>query len=178
MKHVMVDLETLDTTETSIILSIGAVLFDVDKIESTFYVTLFPEQQAQEYKRTISPETVIWWIKQSKEAQTAAFLSGGRVHLETALEKFHEWYGNDPKRPIWSKPAHFDISVLGHAYRQIGMTTLPWLHTSVRCMRTLMKLLPNVKPDAAPTVAHNALDDAVAQALHVQLLLERLGDIQ
>ena len=174
----MVDIETLDNVETSVILSIGAVRFDEDKIEDKFYVVLSPEEQIREYNRTVNGETIRWWMQQSKEARDAAFLASDRQSLQTALSWLAQWYGNDDRRPIWAKPATFDISILNHAYRQLGETRPPWHYRSTRCMSTLMRLLPQVKPDAVATVEHNALDDALEQALHVQLLLAKLGELK
>jgi len=61
MKHIMVDLETLDNSSTSCIVSIGAVLFDFEKDEvyETWYLTV-DANSCVKAGLTMSPDTVLW----------------------------------------------------------------------------------------------------------------------
>ena len=69
---VMIDLETLDTSPTAVVLSLGAVAFDpyTHAHGATFYVefTNFLEQQTG-VGRTISPSTMLWWMQQNATAR-------------------------------------------------------------------------------------------------------------
>ena len=73
MNHCMIDLETLGTQPGSIILSIGAVLFDPTKApheclgEEFYYVIGKPTCLAAGL--TFSQDTLDWWKKQSPEAR-------------------------------------------------------------------------------------------------------------
>jgi len=73
MSHdIMIDLETLGTTADSVILSIGAVRFNLDTscvfdgLGDTFYQVITIDDQS---KRHISGYTLAWWMGQSKASQ-------------------------------------------------------------------------------------------------------------
>lgn len=169
MNHVMFDQETLDTLPTAVMLSIGAVKFDLDsdKLDPDgFYASLSINDQLA-HGRTISESTLVWWMAQDKEAQQV-FVEPKQT-LESALVSLSEWLGHN-KRCVWSNGASFDIPMLEHAYASYGLTA-PWEFWNSRCVRTY-RALPGARyvPKVEPTVAHNALHDAVAQARHMQAI--------
>lgn len=169
MNHVMFDQETLDTVASAVILSIGAVKFDLEsgKLDPDgFYASLSYDDQLAR-GRTISESTVAWWMEQSPEAR--AVFREPKQTLESALIALSDWLGHD-KRYVWSNGADFDIPMLAHAYTSYGMQ-IPWAFWNARCVRTY-RALPGAKnvPEVEPLVAHNALHDAVAQAKHVQAI--------
>ena len=51
---------------------------------------------------------------------------------------------------------------------------MPFRFTHDRCFRTMKALFPDV-PYLLPTVAHDALQDAIAQAFHLQKLFNRIN---
>lgn len=173
MKHVMVDLETLGTVASSVIMSIGAVKFDLDSNgidDNGFYASISIDSNLA-VGRQINEDTLLWWLKQSPEAQKVFHES--KQSLEAALENFSEWFGQgrgSDKTLIWSNGADFDLPMLAHAYHLYGWTP-PWVFYNSRCVRTY-KNLPIAKDVAKPAagVAHNALADAINQARHVQAI--------
>jgi len=154
--HIMVDLETWDTTSTAIILSIGAVVIGApDQICPQFYLEVDTRTQ---YMRTKSVDTMNWWEQQGNCP------CNGTISLVDALFQFREFLAKITARPIiWCKGTDFD-AILSHAYRQLGTET-PWKYNDVRDFRTIKKMfgdslvvtIENPKP-------HNALADAVFQA--------------
>jgi hypothetical protein len=74
--HLMLDLETLSTEPNAAIVSIGACAFDMldkeEDIEHTFLRRVSIESNF-EHGRHISADTLMWWFKQSPEAQQATF---------------------------------------------------------------------------------------------------------
>lgn len=167
MKHCMVDNETLDTTATAVIISIGAVKFDLDSNDldnDGFYASISINDQLA-MGRTISESTLVWWMGQEKAAQQV-FVEP-KQSLESALVSLSDWLSHN-KRFMWSNGADFDLPMLAHAYASYGMT-VPWEFWNSRCVRTY-RSLPGAKsvPKVEPLVAHNALHDAVAQARHMQ----------
>lgn len=169
MKNVMVDLETLGTTANAVILSIGAVKFDLETNEfddAGFYASISVDSNLG-YGRHISESTLIWWLNQSKEAQNV--FHEPKTTLDEALLSMAEWLGHN-KRCIWSNGADFDIPMLAHAYAQIGHEP-PWEFWNARCVRTY-KSLPAAALVSKPAnkLAHNALQDAVAQVKYVQAI--------
>lgn len=175
MNDVMVDNETLATTADAVILSIGAVKFDLKTGEidnDGFYRSISIESNL-DYKRRISEDTLIWWMKQDVAAQ--AVFHEAKETLATALSEFSDWLGTS-NYTMWSNGADFDIPMLAHAYTQIGMET-PWKFWNTKCFRTY-KNLPGAKDIRVPPlgVKHNALSDAYQQAqtaaaIHRQLFL-------
>lgn len=170
--HVMIDLETLDTLTHGVILSIGAVKFNEKNIaDEAFYRVLTIESNLAEH-RTISPDTLRWWMGQSDGARDVFKTPmSNQVPLEQALDDLRAFFGSTleaENTQVWGNGADFDIAMLAHAY---GLQGTPWKFWNVRCFRTL-KSTPKArtvpKPDNA--LAHNALQDALAQAKHLQAL--------
>lgn len=169
MKHCMADNETLGTRATSVILSIGAVKFDLDSDEidnDGFYASLSIDDQLA-HGRTIDESTLVWWMAQDKAAQRV-FVEPKQT-LESALVSLIDWLGHN-KRFMWSNGADFDLPMLTHAFASYGLVT-PWEFWNSRCVRTY-RSLPGAKNvfKVEPLVAHNALHDAVAQARHMQAI--------
>lgn len=175
MKRIMIDLETLDTAVTAAIVSIGAVCFDeLGARDESFYRAV---QYRHEDGRTMSRETLAWWLQQSAEVQFA-LADPNAVALAVALGDLELWVksvGADPDPEVWAGPATFDLAILQHAYQQAGRPT-PWAYNETRCYTTLRKLFPHVQRPAS-AIPHNAREDARAQAQHaVQLLFYRDGE--
>lgn len=162
----MIDNETLATTADAVVLSIGAVKFDLETgtiSEDGFYRSISIESNLA-YGRRISEDTLLWWLKQPAAAQQV--FHEPKETLETALVEFSDWLGDDNFN-VWSNGADFDLPMLAHAYTQLGIE-IPWRFWNSNCFRTYKKL-PGAKAVAAPShgVKHNALSDAVNQAEHV-----------
>jgi len=169
--NVMVDLETLGNVGDAVILSIGAVKFDIDsdKIDDDGFYASISVDSNLEAKRRIQEDTLIWWMKQSAEAQ--AVFHEEKQTLGDALDLFADWLGpNADKLCLWANGADFDLAMLQHAYVQHGME-VPWAFWNNRCFRTY-KNLPHARQVkfVADGVKHNALTDALNQAKHLQLI--------
>ena len=168
----MIDLETLATTSDAVILSIGAVRFDLDaglvfddESESVFYRTISIDSQNT---RKISGDTMAWWIMQSEEARSV-FVDPHQVSIYHALSDLVDWIDPQPgSMPnVWSNGADFDLPMLTHALNQEHLE-LPWKPYSGRCYRTY-KNLPGARGVKVlrQGLHHNALDDAIFQAKHL-----------
>lgn len=166
MKNVMIDLETLAVTADAVIMSIGAVEFELDgQVGDTFYRSLSIDSNTQAGRR-IDESTLVWWMQQSPEAQKV--FHEPKIPLQGGLLDLATWFPHDAA--IWSNGASFDIPILEHAYKTSHMEA-PWEFWNSRCVRTY-RSLPGAGAVERPTpkVSHNALDDALAQALYVQAL--------
>lgn len=167
MKHIMIDLETLGTTVDSVILSIGAVKFDLDSDkmdDAGFYASVSIDSNL-DIGRVVNESTINWWMKQSAEARQV--FAEPKQSLEAALASLSEWAGHN-KRIVWSNGANFDIPMLEHAYNKLGWSA-PWEFYNTRCVRTY-KSLPAAARVPKPANDHNALRDAVNQARYVQAI--------
>lgn len=163
MRNIMIDAETLGTTADAVILSIGAVKFDLETghIDNLGFYRSVSIESNLDHNRRISESTLLWWFSQDAAAQ--AVFREAKESLLGALTEFSDWVGTD-RYTVWSNGADFDIPMLSHAYTQVG-TEIPWQYSDTRCYRTY-KNLPGAKNIRAPQtgVKHNALDDAFTQA--------------
>jgi len=162
MKDVMVDLETLATTADSVIMSIGAVIFDIKTGEisdSGFYRSISIESNL-EIGRRISEDTLRFWMKQGADAKDV--FEENKVSLARGLTDFKEWLPDTPT--MWSNGADFDLPMMPLAYTQLGQP-IPWKYWNSRCFRTYKKL-PGANAVNIPFLGtkHNALADALHQA--------------
>lgn len=174
-RRVMLDLETLDTNPTAVVVSIGACFFGPEgPTPDTFYEVLkLPEQV--EAGRTVNPSTVAWWLQQSEDARRAVYQEP-RADVDWALAKFAQFVNSsEGEVEMWGYGADFDCVVLGGLYTAMGMKR-PWSYNKNRCHRTLVNLAKGfVEVPPRTGTHHNALDDALYQATCAGIYLKRLG---
>jgi exodeoxyribonuclease VIII len=178
--EVMVDLETMGIAHDSPIVSIGAVKFDPYGTIGELGDSTNPEyahfHMAVEFHSlteagfVFNGKTVEWWLKQSDAARKS--ILENPVSVAAALSAFYLWFGDD-SLPTWGNGAGFDNVILRNAYLRLG-GTCPYKFRHDRCYRTINSLFPDL-PYYPPVVAHNALNDAMAQAVHLQKMFNRLN---
>ena len=170
MNDVMLDLETLGTKPDSTIISIGAVQFDLAtrEIGPTFYqiidITTWPQFNAD-------PATICWWMQQKAEAR-GIFIQAGTKTAYDVLVAFSEWVPNSGVR-VWGNGAAFDNVILASAYRLMKLPQ-PWRWYNDRCYRTIKAQYRDVGYEQIGT-AHNAVDDAMSQAVHLVNIAKEHG---
>lgn len=162
----MIDIETLGLEPGSVILSIGAVKFDLDGLGEEWSCSVDLES-CQESGLQIDANTLEWWLSQESEVQH--ILTGG-VPLTEALEQLSRFYGDCTE--VWANSPAFDCSHLEHAYDAVGIVQ-PWTYSEKRDVRTIVNLpvAPDMEQDGNE---HDALDDARYQAKAVIATLENL----
>lgn len=175
MKHIMIDVESLGTRSDAVILSLGAVKFDLDsdKIDDKAFYASISIDSNLELGRRIQEDTLQWWLNQEITAQSV--FHEEKIALPQALEDFSDWVGTGDYE-VWSNGADFDIPMVAHAFAQIQME-IPWKFWAGNCVRTYKKL-PGAKAIASGVpfagVKHDALADAVHQAQVVQAIHRNL----
>lgn len=172
MNHVMVDLETLSNTSNALIVAIGAVRFDGRQVSNDKFYTIINAKSAQRVGGHIDAGTVMWWLQQSEKARTA-ILSQDALPIEAGLKAFAEWIRKSPLQGIWGNGSDFDNVILRSAYESINWVA-PWAYGQNRCYRTIKNLNHGI-PFVHGGTAHDALEDAVAQAKHLCEILTKLG---
>ena len=183
--HLMCDFETLDLLPSAVVLSIGVVEFfpdrwtpqstEEDLVGEKFYST-FDIQSQIDQGRTISADTLCWWMNQGSEAKKASFgknqnaphVAEVLMHLNTFIQQF------PTPVALWGNGAAFDNVILTNLYNQFKINPA-YRFTSDSCYRTLKGLIPGVEPGKRVGVHHNALDDAIFQAIHACALLNVLN---
>ena len=189
---IMIDLETLGTTADAVIVSIGAVAFNLEtgstlpegdeSSQSTFYTVLDIDTQP---RRHISGDTLAWWMHQGDDARSVFDRVNPAQHhfpARTALGAFEAWVrtvvlaANAQRKDIrvWSNGADFDLPMLQHACHTFNVS-MPWPPYAGRCYLTY-KNLPGARAVVMQRTGthHNALDDAIDQARHLCAIYQAL----
>jgi hypothetical protein len=176
MKHVMIDLETLDSHSTAAITSIGAVFFDVDtNALGKEFKRNVSSRSSQKFGLTIDADTIEWWFKQTPEAR-AHLYDPLPITLDAALRDFTNFLRENgdvdakgsPAVYVWGNGATFDNVILRYAYEKVGQSA-PWSFRYDSCFRTLKNQFdPTSKfwQESRVGVAHDSLSDAKSQAQH------------
>lgn len=171
MSHLMIDLETLAVSPRSTILTLGAVKFDPksDVLGDTLYFRVDLDDQ-DKLGREVDSNTLDWWAKQNPVIMEEAFSPDNRVKLVDAINQFHKFAWGC--KAFWSHGATFDLVIIEDIYRQLGRPS-PWNFWQLRDTRTLFDL--GYDPDMPKSGKHNALEDALRQAIGVQNVYRKLG---
>ena len=165
MIHMMLDLETLGVLPGCPIISIGAVMFNIETntLGQQFYVPIHEEQIG--WGLHAEEATLEWWKTQSEEARRV-FTDPKRMYLPEALALFIVWAKGQPNDfCLWANGADFDPPILRRALANVEYPC-PWDFWNVRCYRTIKNLRPDIKMKKFGE-AHHALADATAQAVHL-----------
>jgi hypothetical protein len=177
----MVDLETLGTRGDTAFLSIGAVAFDPfsDGVpfggQRAFYRNV-DAQSCIDLGLRVDGSTVMWWFGKEDAARRA--LTDPRPEpVGQVLSAFSSWYKSHAvryKTCVWSHGATFDIPIISEAYARIGHKP-PWEFWDCNDTRTVFRLAGAKLPNADTRGGgHNALNDCVAQAEHLQRCIAML----
>jgi hypothetical protein len=165
----MIDLETLGTGTDAVVLSIGAVFFDIERNElgPTFIVQ--PEVESQIKKgRVMDPDTIKWWMSQGEAAkQVFKDQTLPTQHTLNLLSQFCRLNTESLKElKVWGNGSSFDISILESMYKNFDLKQ-PWGYNGVMDLRTFRRFVGNMDRVVKLGTDHNALDDAKSQALYV-----------
>ena len=168
--HIMIDIESLDTTPDCVILTIGAVRFDPKGTGVVERLELRPtvEDQTEIYNRSINEDTLRWWSEQSPEALEEALGDNGRMPLKECMEILYKFCWN--RDAVWSNGASFDVVVMEHAFRQTSNkpNPIPWPFWTIRDTRTIYDITGVKLKDGGHSTSHKAVEDAERQAIVVQ----------
>ena len=171
MKRVIsLDIETLDTSASSVVLSIGACVVDANGIHETVHVRLDIQEQINK-KRTISASTLIWWMNQDAAVRKEATRQSSSVTL--ALDIVGNFILDAGSPHVFVKGPQFDAAILDDLCDDFGVDRLCHF-TSWRDLRTLTDVIEwtenedlqfewfKVQNEIIPG-NHDALADAKAQ---------------
>ncbi|EGN7651260.1 exonuclease [Escherichia coli] len=175
--HLMIDLETMGKNPDAPIISIGAIFFDpqTGEMGPEFSKTIDLETAGG----VIDRDTIKWWLKQSREAQSAILTD--EIPLDDALLQLREFIDENSGEffvQVWGNGATFDNVILRRSYERQGIPC-PWRYTNDRDVRTMVALGLMMDFDARTTIPfegerHNALNDARYQAKYVSAIWQKL----
>lgn len=161
--QVMIDIETLSTRSNAVILSIGAVKFNIENgVIDTYYQNI-DASTAKKHNRHIDKGTLEWWSKQNPAALKALLVDV--KPLDLVIPEFIEWYG--VSTPTWGNSAQFDLGIIESSCIELGLP-IPWKYWHVYCYKTVTHLFGVNNADIRKSEVgvnqwHNALDDAISQ---------------
>jgi hypothetical protein len=182
MYEIMIDLETLDTRPSAIVLSIGAVVwktvFNPAKNELEYEIAehflRIPAIQPQTMAlRTMSESTLLWWQQQNSTAKAEAF-APVRHSMDVALADLTDFVkkwtelGVDGHRVnhFWASPSTFDFPIIESLIENFGHE-IPWSYRQKYDVRTVVNEAAYSAKDHdynhIPGVAHTPVYDCVAQ---------------
>ncbi|XBS71122.1 3'-5' exonuclease [Acerihabitans sp. KWT182] len=186
INNITIDIETLDTKPSAVILSIGAFAFDITNVTETQALIITAAQEDRPIYtprafyglidtfdqlmrcRSVTRETQQWWYKQGAGARAA--LEGERQTLADQLLNLSSWIAQHREARIFFRGTDFDGSILEHAYRMCGMEC-PWSYNGKRDVRTYIDAMTHSMrgylKDHQPcfsVVKHHALHDAMSDA--------------
>ncbi|EML8709768.1 3'-5' exoribonuclease domain-containing protein, partial [Escherichia coli] len=109
--HLMIDLETMGKNPDAPIISIGAIFFDpqTGDMGPEFSKTIDLETAGG----VIDRDTIKWWLKQSREAQSAIMTD--EIPLDDALLQLREFIDENSGEffvQVWGNGANFDNTIL------------------------------------------------------------------
>ncbi|EFF4975308.1 exonuclease [Escherichia coli] len=175
--HLMIDLETMGKSPDAPIISIGAIFFDpqTGDMGPEFSKTIDLETAGG----VIDRDTIKWWLKQSREAQSAIMTD--EIPLDDALLQLREFIDENSGEffvQVWGNGANFDNTILRRSYERQGIPC-PWRYYNDRDVRTIVELGKAIDFDARTAIPfegerHNALDDARYQAKYVSVIWQKL----
>ncbi|HDX3850580.1 TPA: 3'-5' exoribonuclease [Escherichia coli] len=175
--HLMIDLETMGKNPDAPIISIGAIFFDpqTGDMGPEFSKTIDLETAGG----VINRDTIKWWLKQSREAQSAILTD--EIPLDDALLQLREFIDENSGEffvQVWGNGANFDNVILRRSYERQGIPC-PWRYCNDRDVRTIVELGKAIDFDARTAIPfegerHNALDDARYQAKYVSAIWQKL----
>ncbi|HAX4820408.1 TPA: exonuclease [Escherichia coli] len=175
--HLMIDLETMGKNPDAPIISIGAIFFDpqTGDMGPEFSKTIDLDTAGG----VIDRDTIKWWLKQSREAQSA--LLTDEIPLDDALLQLREFIDENSGEffvQVWGNGANFDNVILRRSYERQGIP-YPWRYCNDRDVRTIVELGKAIDFDARTAIPfegerHNALDDARHQAKYVSAIWQKL----
>lgn len=177
---IMIDLETLDTTPRSKVLSIAAQQFDEGgPIGECMY--LRPHLSVQDrWGRTTSETTMMFWWGQPASVRDEQLSPLDRVPVRTCLAELANYCAG--ARFVWAKSPSFDLVILEDLARDAEVQ-LPRWYQKQRDLRTLLALVglpsdwaPPKPPEGRDWRPHDPVDDCAWQIAEVLACYEALGE--
>jgi len=170
-RHVMVDIETLDTEPTAVVLSaaVGEFFtcpngtFDIGETREW----VLPITPQIEVGRTISGKTLEWWAGQRPEIFQSAISKGGdEAELEMCIQALDSFIR---RSNFWGNGATFDNVIMRHLMRTYIDPDQLWKYRQDRCYRTIQATFdPGRRLKPKRKNAHRALDDVLFQIQYLK----------
>lgn len=167
-KQMMIDIETLDTENTAVVVQVGWVIFTDDYLGKPTEMVMDIQEQI-DLGRTISASTLRFWMEQPDIARQKVFCNDNTFCVEDLATRLRTVIGTTQIEGVWAHGPHFDIAILKDLLGDDIMH-----YRSPRDTRTMAMLAPHAE-QPAPITKHSAGDDAYAQAKWMQNVWQEIG---
>jgi hypothetical protein len=167
----MLDLETWGTGNDAVPVSLGACRFTADEIIDNFHVAIDPGSCVA-LGLKMDAGTLLWWMDRDRREALDRWLSMGKVDLASALVGFSDWVSIRQPVAIWGNGSTFDNIILRSAHAACGLE-YPVRFWQDLCYRSMKQ--QTAIPIERSGIHHDALDDAISQARHLQAIWREQG---
>lgn len=175
-RHLMIDIETLSSTNDAAIIAIGACIFNRVDITDTHQWLISPEWAIGHRSQRTKDD---FWSNPEKvapEVQQRMF-SGTKMPWDVA-DEFRQWVEfYSELNGAWANPPQFDYVILRSMFESLELP-FPIHYRLERDCRTVFGVARSLGLDLQSAYGdreeHDALSDAVAQARAIQLIWDRL----
>lgn len=170
--NLMVDIETLASTNDAAVIAIGTAIFDANEIIETQELLIDPRWAPGNR----SLDTYLdFWMDRKKVSQAVfeRMFSGTVLPWDAAVE-WTSFVGRYDIKHAFANPPQFDFVILRSMYRMLDMSSgYPLHYRTERDCRTLFKIAEVKGIDLNSAYEgidkHSAVSDAIAQAKAVQI---------
>lgn len=135
----MIDIETLDTEPTSIILSLASIAFKRRSPPGEYVGAMIQALNIEQPNRTFSHSTIVDFHLQLPSGVNQYMTTEPVATLNNALAMLRGFMVNNDLEPdsrVWANGACFDMGILDHAYKTAD-TNCPWDFFQIRDCRTV-----------------------------------------
>lgn len=173
--HLMLDLETMGNKSNAVMVSIGAVEFDMKtgKLGREFYERV-DIQSCLDAGLIVNGSTITWWLKQNETARHE--IAKGGLPLVDVLHNFCDYMAKlNQDVQVWGNGARFDIGILEDSYEAVHLKS-PWDFRGERDVRTLVSLRPKFKSTTVfDGIHHYPISDCKHQIKYCSKIWNKLS---
>lgn len=181
MKDLMVDLETLNNTPNSAVVSACFIMFDITSGEyAVHYNCNVSLQSSLDSGLTIKEETFYWWLNNSQSARNS-INPNQNSNPTVSLDALYNVISGVKFDQIWSRGADFDIAILRNIFEKLNKPDI--INRKGRCVRTMQEVAPYIyehavslyKQSLPAFTEHDALHDSIAQIKGVSAVYNHIN---
>ncbi len=177
----MIDIESFSEKKDKIILSLGAVFFDIRTGEKSHsFLRHINIDMSLRDNYSIDGKTLKWWMGQDQKLLKKLIKNdqySSDPH-DTMID-FIEFcdYGTS-KFMVWSRPPLYDLRALLDAFEKYDLD-YPWDFRNIRCVRTYASLFPGIENDfPAKEQKHDPMVDCMRQIEYVSEIYKRIENMK
>lgn len=182
-KDIMLDIETMATRPDAVIVSIGAVFFDLDDPDNLYgpeFYQCIDMNSCAEKGLQFDAGSISFWLSNKVTEQARQDLFKDATSLENALRLFSVFTKHEQAKKnvaVWGNGVGFDNTILRNAYKACNMKT-PWHYRDDRDVRTLVAFGKSIGMNKNHVerdgTYHNAVDDAKHQVKYCSEIYQRM----